>query len=60
MEQLADELAYLLESSVANQLAIDILVPLPLNGSHPIEESLRMSILVAQDIINKQRLLPPG
>ena len=60
MEHLADELSYLLESSVANQLTVDILVPLPFNGSHPIGESLRMSILVAQDIINEQQLLLPG
>jgi hypothetical protein len=60
MEHLADELSYLLESSVANQLTIDFLVPLPFNGSHPIGESLRMSILVAQDIINEQQLLLPG
>ena len=60
MEHLADELSYLLESSVANQLTVDILVPLPFNGSHPIGETLHMSILVAQDIINEQQLLLPG
>ena len=60
MEHLADELSYLLESSVANQLTVDFLVPLPFNGSHPIGETLRMSILVAQDIINEQQLLLPG
>merc|ERR1719240_157629 len=38
MEHLADELSYLLESSVANQVTIDFLIPLPFNGSHPIGE----------------------
>ena len=60
MEHLADDLSYLLESSVANQLTVDFLFPLPFNGSHPIGETLRMSILVAQDIINEQQLLLPG
>merc|ERR1719486_767331 len=60
MEHLADELSYLLETSVANQITVDILVPLPFNGSHPIGESLRMAILVAQDIINEQQVLLPG
>ena len=60
MEHLADEPLYLLKSSVANQITVNVLVPLPFNGSHPIGETLRMSILVAQDIINEQQLLLPG
>ena len=60
MEHLVHELSYLLESSVASHITVDILVPLPFNGSHPIGETLRMAILVAQDIINEQQLLLPG
>ena len=60
MEHLADELSYLLESSVVNQATVDFLIPLPFNGSQPVGETLCMAILVAQDIINEQQLLPPG
>ena len=60
MEHLADELSYLLESSVVNQTTVDFLIPLPFNASHPVGETLRTATLVAQDIINEQQLLLPG